>query len=436
MEADPNYMVRVGGYNHGVKGSGGTSSDGGRTWVEFSSFPLNSNEEKYPHGNVAVSATDPQLIVTLPINAPPMRSADGGKSWSVASGTPEKVKTSFWNWTQVIASDKIEGHVFYLYHSGKFYRSDDGGAQWSVVNSNLPSSPAYVKSAPGKSGEVWVSLNTNGLYRTTDGGTSFSKLPNVQETLLFGFGKAAPGLNTPAAFVYGKVNGSSRMGIYRSDDSGVTWTRINDDQHLIGGNPRDMEGDRQVYGRVYIATDGTGVWYGDLATPPEHDVNAPSAPSELAVTENEDSTLTLSWSPPSDTDILHYVIYDGEEIIRLASGDATSASITHVQPGKTYNFHIVARDTSWHSSVASKTINIDKIAPTATVTYSTTSPTNKDVVATITPSETVTVTNNCGSTSYTFTANGSFTFEFRDGAGNKGTATATVSNIDRKRKRH
>jgi hypothetical protein len=75
--------------------------------------------------------------------------------------------------------------------------------------------------------------------------------------------------------------------------------------------------------------------------------------------------------------------------------------------------------------------NIDKIAPTATVSYSKTTPTNQDVVATIAPSEDVTVTNNGGSTTLTFSANGSFTFEFVDAAGNTGTATATVANIDK-----
>nr|WP_261306515.1 DUF6359 domain-containing protein [Paenibacillus andongensis] len=73
----------------------------------------------------------------------------------------------------------------------------------------------------------------------------------------------------------------------------------------------------------------------------------------------------------------------------------------------------------------------DVIAPTATVAYSTTALTNQDVTATITPSEPVTITNNSGSTSYTFADNGSFTFEFIDAAGNKGTITATVANIDK-----
>ncbi|MBU1891002.1 S8 family serine peptidase [Patescibacteria group bacterium] len=73
----------------------------------------------------------------------------------------------------------------------------------------------------------------------------------------------------------------------------------------------------------------------------------------------------------------------------------------------------------------------DTINPTATINYSSTLPTNSNVVATLVPSETVTVTNNSGSLSYTFLENGSYTFEFQDEAGNPGTAIATVSTIDK-----
>jgi Beta-1,4-xylanase len=73
----------------------------------------------------------------------------------------------------------------------------------------------------------------------------------------------------------------------------------------------------------------------------------------------------------------------------------------------------------------------DTIPPSATVSYSEEGPTNRDVVATMTASEPVTITNNGGSASYTFTQNGSFTFEFVDAAGHTGSVTATVSNIDK-----
>jgi hypothetical protein len=74
--------------------------------------------------------------------------------------------------------------------------------------------------------------------------------------------------------------------------------------------------------------------------------------------------------------------------------------------------------------------NIDKTPPTAIIRYSTTDLTTDNVVATLEPSEDVTVTNNNGSLTYTFTENGSFVFEFEDAAGNRGSATATVNNIN------
>ncbi len=73
----------------------------------------------------------------------------------------------------------------------------------------------------------------------------------------------------------------------------------------------------------------------------------------------------------------------------------------------------------------------DVTPPTASVTYSTTGATNQNVVATLTgASEAITITNNSGSNLYTFTANGTFVFTFIDGAGNTGSTTATVANID------
>ncbi|WP_409345940.1 OmpL47-type beta-barrel domain-containing protein [Paenibacillus sp. MBLB4367] len=79
---------------------------------------------------------------------------------------------------------------------------------------------------------------------------------------------------------------------------------------------------------------------------------------------------------------------------------------------------------------AAKTVafKIDRTAPTAKVAYGGTAA-DGQVVATVTPSEPVTITNNGGSPSYTFYYNGSFTFEFTDAAGNKGTATAVVNSF-------
>ncbi len=81
-------------------------------------------------------------------------------------------------------------------------------------------------------------------------------------------------------------------------------------------------------------------------------------------------------------------------------------------------------------NIGTKVISVDWIDtedPVADFEYSTTHLTDKEVVATLKPSEEVTITNNGGSDTYTFTNNGEFTFEFVDRAGNKGSATAKVN---------
>lgn len=79
-------------------------------------------------------------------------------------------------------------------------------------------------------------------------------------------------------------------------------------------------------------------------------------------------------------------------------------------------------------------VRYDIISPTAEILYNPvwTWTTAGDVVATLAnQSEDIVVTNNSWSFMYTFTENGSFTFEFRDLAGNTGSTTATVAHINK-----
>jgi hypothetical protein len=68
-------------------------------------------------------------------------------------------------------------------------------------------------------------------------------------------------------YIVGKVGGV--YGIYRSDDTGTTWVRVNDDRHQYGGpgNGQFVQGDPYIHGRVYMGTFGRGVVYGDLLKP-------------------------------------------------------------------------------------------------------------------------------------------------------------------------
>ncbi|MCH5320641.1 MAG: discoidin domain-containing protein, partial [Eubacterium sp.] len=70
---------------------------------------------------------------------------------------------------------------------------------------------------------------------------------------------------------------------------------------------------------------------------------------------------------------------------------------------------------------------IDKEPPVATVEYSTENPTSGSVIATLKCKEPIIITNNDGRDTYTFTTNDSFTFKYKDAAGNENETKATVS---------
>src|SRR5262249_25117224 len=103
------------------------------------------------------------------------------------------------------------------------------------------------------------------LWRSVDSGATFTRLGNVEVADCVGFGKAAPsarrGRGYPAVYALAQVDGTH--GVFRSDDAGASWIRINDDRHQFATAGATITGDPRVYGRVYIGTNGRGIIQGD-----------------------------------------------------------------------------------------------------------------------------------------------------------------------------
>jgi oligoxyloglucan reducing-end-specific cellobiohydrolase len=114
-----------------------------------------------------------------------------------------------------------------------------------------------------KAGNIWLPLGSNGLWHSTDGGVTWTQITNVPYANSVAIGAAAPWSHTQSVFLYGEASPTDAMAIYRSDNNGVTWVRVNDDQHQYGG-PSVIQADPRVFGRVYLGMNGRGIIYGDL----------------------------------------------------------------------------------------------------------------------------------------------------------------------------
>lgn len=147
--------------------------------------------------------------------------------------------------------------------TGTLHASTDSGRTFAARATGLNSGDSEFQLAvtPGRSGHLWLSLKRNGLYRSTDGGATFTKVSSCRASYTLGFGKAAQGASYPAVYMVGSTE--TITAVYRSDDEAKTWTRINDDQHRWGYTGAAITGDPRLHGRVYLATNGRGIQYGE-----------------------------------------------------------------------------------------------------------------------------------------------------------------------------
>ncbi|WP_217234585.1 sialidase family protein [Streptomyces sp. AC555_RSS877] len=252
--ARPAYVVRAG---WGDNGNGAHSNDGGQTWAPFKAQPAIAKDAPGP---IAANADGSVLLWSFVhwdgTRYAAHRSADNGATWTEVPSFPKGATP---------VADPADPTRFYAYDTdtGTLFASTDGGLSFTARATGLPSGDGQFElvAAPGRSGDLWLSTKTNGLHRSTDGGVTFARSDSCWASHALGFGKAADGADYPAVYLVGSTEAITA--VYRSDDEARTWVRINDDQHQWGWIGEAITGDPRVYGRVYLATNGRGVQYGE-----------------------------------------------------------------------------------------------------------------------------------------------------------------------------
>ncbi|ANY71074.1 xyloglucanase [Paenibacillus sp. BIHB 4019] len=235
------------------------SYDGGTNW-----YSPNAEPSATTGGGFIAVAADNSSLVWSTSDVGVYYSKTTGNSWTASTGIPAGAK---------VVSDRVNKNKFYGAAAGKFYVSTDGGATFTMsAAAGLPAAGNMkFKALPGVEGDIWLaggneSSGVYGLWHSTNSGASFTKLSNVEEADVVGFGMAAPGQTYPALYISAQID--QVRGFFRSDNGGANWVRINDDQHQYAFTGETITGDPRIFGRVYIGTNGRGIVYGDTVNGP------------------------------------------------------------------------------------------------------------------------------------------------------------------------
>lgn len=207
-----------------------------------------------------------------------------------------------------------------------------------------------------------------------------------------------------------------------SPDYGASWTRWRPYTNFVSLNmPSGQTGGLQVKFR----TPG-----GAISDPDSIDASRVSADQPLYALASLSTTRPVS--PDNGVDI-HITVPLGYRVVPSAVNPSTpvrSGNTFHVQENGYYSFDLTdLNDPARTETLYIVVSNIDSTPPMGSIEYLSTGPTNGNVSVKLHTSEPVQIIGNNGSSVYTFTADGTYTFVFRDEAGNENTATATVNGI-------
>ncbi len=254
----PNILART---TDKTGNNGYVSEDGGESWTGFKSSPYKRQDAQgnwHSSGQVAVSAKGTSLL-WVPEKQPAWYSVDKGKTWQESAGWPAGRDIAM-----VPLSDKAIDGVFYTYDrfNNQILISVDGGASFKPAVSGMTKIEGWQRMqlsvVPGRMRDLWLAA-PYGLVHSPSSDKAAYTVQGVDEAWQVGFGKAASEGGYPAVYLWGKVKGTE--GLWRSDDEGKTWVRINDDAHRFGWI-NGIAGDLLDYGTVYIAPGGRGIMVG------------------------------------------------------------------------------------------------------------------------------------------------------------------------------
>jgi photosystem II stability/assembly factor-like uncharacterized protein len=271
-------------YIAAVNGGVWKTTDFGRTWS-----PIFDGQPTGSVGAIAVAPSNPSVIYLgsgeglqrpdLATGNGIYRSTDGGATWQHLGLTDGQqigaIIVDPRDPNRVLVA--VLGHPYGPNQERGVFRSTDGGQSWEKVlykdeNTGAiqvafdPSNPQTVYA------DLWVARRPpwttggsmegpgSGLYKSTDGGSAWRELREGLPTPSDGLGRIGIGIaRSDPNRIYALVDSPKVGGLFRSDNGGESWRRVNTEQR-IWGRGDDFAGvtvDPRDENRIYVANTST-----------------------------------------------------------------------------------------------------------------------------------------------------------------------------------
>ena len=330
--ADQPYVYFMGTTGGGVW----KTTDGGMDW-----FPVtDSTRMAGSIGAIAVAPSDPNVVYVGTGESPPRgnvspgnglyRSTDAGRSWAAAglreAGQIAEIVVHPTNPDLVYAA--ALGHIFGPNEQRGVFRSTDGGKTWGrILYRDANTGAIHVEMDPSNPRVLYAALwqarrspwmfesggPGGGLFRSVDGGDTWVEItrhPGLPDSGVVG--KAGIAVSPANPDRVWAILEHDQGGVFRSDDGGATWERLNDDRRLrqrawyytyIHADPKDPETVYVLNTGFYKSVDG-GRTYTTIRVPhgDNHDLwIAPNDPLRMINSNDGGANVSfnggVTWTP-------------------------------------------------------------------------------------------------------------------------------------------
>jgi photosystem II stability/assembly factor-like uncharacterized protein len=347
------------------------STDYGRTWT-----PIFDDQPTGSIGALAVAPSDPNTIYVgsgeglrrpdLSVGNGVYKSSDGGRTWQHLDLQDAQQIAS------IIVDPKdanrvfvaAQGHPYGPNEQRGIFRSLNGGRTWEKVlykdenaggmdlvfdprNSQVIFASLWASRRPPWTTGGGYDGPGSGLYKSSDGGSSWRQLTRGLPGATEGIGRIGPTVSpSDPDRMYAWVNAKKGSGIYRSDDGGESWQQVNDEERVWGRgddfgcvrvDPRNKDVIYVANTSTYRSTDAGKDFTAIKGAPGGDDYHTiwinPENPDIIALAVDQGATISVNggrtWSSwyNQPTAQFYHVITDSEFPYWVYGGQQESGSI-------------------------------------------------------------------------------------------------------------